>query len=231
MLTAVIAGALVALSVWLIVPATSLARLGALHGGHVPDGDLVQRLLHRRASDQPSAPERLAVGLRTLAAELRAGCTPIEALERAAGSPPLWPKALAAARFGEPVDVGLLHDARLSKELAGQLRQLAACWQVGVIRGSGLALSVERLALSLRSQRELHATLRSELSAPRATSRMLALLPVIGVLMGYLLGADPISWFLGSTAGLMVLAIAVLLTVIGTVWTRRIVSNVERGLV
>lgn len=231
MLAATIAGVLAALSVWLIIPATSRTRLGSLQGRNAPDGDPLQRVLRRRGFNQPSAHDRLAAGLRTLAAELRAGCTPIEALERAGGSPPLWPKALAAARFGDPVDVGLLHDARLSKEIASQLRQLAACWQVGVIRGSGLALSVDRLALSLRSQQELLATLRSELSAPRATSRMLALLPVIGVLMGYLLGADPISWFLGSTAGLMVLGVAVVLTVIGTLWTRRIVSNVERGLV
>ena len=231
MLAAAIAGVLTALSVWLTIPATSHTRLGSLQGSNAPESDLLQRVLRRRGSHQPSAHERLAAGLRTLAAELRAGCTPIEALERASGSPPLWPKALAAARFGDPVDVGLLHDAQLSREIASQLRQLAACWQVGVIRGAGLALSVERLALSLRSQQELHATLRSELSAPRATSRMLALLPFIGVLMGYLLGADPVSWFLGSTPGLMVLVIAVLLTVIGSLWTRRIVSNVERGLV
>ena len=231
MLATTIAGVLTALSVWLIIPATSITRLGALQGGNAPDDDLVQRLLRRRGSNQPSAQQRLAAGLRTLSAELRSGCTPIEALERAGGSPPLWPNALAAARFGDPVDVGLLHDAQVSKEIASQLRQLAACWQVGVMRGSGLALSVERLALSLRSQQELHATLRNELSAPRATSRMLALLPAIGVLMAYLLGADPIRWFLGTTAGLMVLAAAVVLTVIGTLWTRRIVSNVERGLI
>jgi tight adherence protein B len=60
---------------------------------------------------------------------------------------------------------------------------------------------------------------------------MLAFLPVVGVGMGYLLGADPIAWFLGSSVGAMVFAVALALTIAGTVWTRRIVQQVERGLV
>jgi len=229
MLIAVGCAVIAAVCVWLTIPSPKLTRLRAVHGQGTEESGLIDGLIRRRQRF-PSAQEKLAVALRTLSAELRAGCAPTEALRRAGGTPPLWPRALAAAHFGEPVDAGLLEDARTNLEISQQLRQLAACWSVGVVRGSSLAVSVERLALSIRAQQELRATLRSELSAPRATSRMLALLPVIGILMSYLLGANPIAWFLGSAAGLAVFATAVVLTVVGSVWTRRIVNQVERGL-
>lgn len=228
MLTTVAIALAVALAVWVVVPSASSGRLAALEGGPRGDSDIVRTWLHRRKP--VSGPAMLATALRTLASELRAGSAPVEALERASGDPPLWPHALAAARFGDRVDRGLRLDAEKRPDLAGPLRQFAACWHVGVVRGSGLASSVERLAVSLRVQQELHSTLRSELAAPRATARMLGLLPVVGIAMGYLLGADPLAWFLGSPAGLIVLTSAVVLTLVGVTWTRRIVQRVERGL-
>lgn len=230
MLITVLAAMSMAAAVWFLVPPTAQQRLRLVHGDDSRSADAVAEFLQRRKRRDPTPSERMAAALRALASELRAGGAPNEALARAAGSPPLWPHALAAARVGEAVEVGFEADAVSDPDLAGAMRQLAACWHVGVTRGSGLAMSVERLGLSLRAQRDLHTTLRNELAAPRATSRMLAFLPVVGVAMGYLLGADPIAWFLGSPMGALVLSIAVALTVVGTVWTRRIVHRVERGL-
>jgi len=227
----VVAGSMIAAAVWMLVPSLSHQRLQSVHGRSQAGGDAVAEFFGRRRRRTPTRSEYLAIALRTLSSELRAGSTPREALTRAAGQPPLWPNALSAARFGEPIDTGFLADAAQSPEVANALHQLAACWHVGVTRGSGLAVSIERLSLSLRAQQELQTTLRNELAAPRATGRMLAFLPVVGVAMGYLLGADPISWFLGSSAGVLVLAMAVALTFVGALWTRRIVQRVERGLV
>lgn len=224
-------GVAIGLAVWAVIPSTSQQRVMAVHGRLQSGRDLVALMSDRRRRLAPTSFERLAAALRTLSSELRAGSTPGEALSRAAGSPPIWPNAIAASRFGEPVDRGFMRDAENNPAIAPALRQLAACWHVGVTRGSGLAVSVERLVLSLRAQQDLTRTLRNELAAPRATSRMLAFLPVVGVAMGYLLGADPVAWFLGSSAGAVVLATAVALTVVGSVWTRRIVQRVERGLV
>lgn len=231
MLIAFIAGTAIAGAVWIVIPSISQQRVMSVHGRDSARHDVLATAWSRRRRTGPSRSEQLAAALRTLSSELRAGTAPAEALARAAGNPPLWPNALAASRFGEPVDAGFMADAEQDHELAISLRQLSACWHVGVTRGSGLAVSVERLALSLRAQRELQNTLRNELAAPRATGRMLAFLPLVGVAMGYLLGADPIAWFLGSSAGALVLAMALALTIVGSVWTRRIVQRVERGLV
>lgn len=193
--------------------------------------DIAGWLAHRRRRSRGLSPERRLVhALRALAAELRAGSTPRDALERAAGDPPLWPRALAAARFAESVAHGLQHDADDTPRLAAQLRQLAACWSVGTTHGAGLVTSVERLALSVQAQFELRSVLSSELAAPRATMRMLSLLPVIGIAMGYLLGADPIGWFVGSPVGAVIALVAAALTGAGVVWTRRIVARVDHAL-
>lgn len=231
MLTAVASGLLVALAVWALIPPATHLRLLRLDGRNpaVSRDDAIAQILTQRRSRSRPRSEQLADALRTLAAELRAGSTPSEALIRSTGSPPLWPGAITAARFGEPIDAGFRADAERDPELSEALRQLAACWHVGINRGSGLVVSLDRLVLSLRAQQEVRATVRNELAAPRATGRMLAFLPVVGVAMGYLLGADPIAWFLGTSAGGLVLALAIALTVLGAIWTHRIVQRVERG--
>lgn len=230
-LISLVGGLSLALAVWLVIPSVSHQRLMSVHGRDPLSKDVLLTWFDRRRRSEAAPTEKLSAALRSLTSELRAGVAPGEALARAAGTPPLWPNALTAARLGEAVDSGFLADAERNAELATSLRQLAACWHVGVTRGSGLAVSVERLALSLRTQQELHTTLRNELAAPRATSRMLAFLPVVGVGMGYLLGADPIAWFFSSSIGAMVFAIALVLTLAGSAWTRAIVRRVERGLV
>jgi len=44
------------------------------------------------------------------------------------------------------------------------------------------------------------------------------------------LGADPLAWFTGTLAGALTFALAVALTAIGMLWSRRIVRRVEAGL-
>ena len=72
--------------------------------------------------------------------------------------------------------------------------------------------------------------LRSSLAGPQATARMLALLPVLGIGLGYLLGADPITWFVTDPLGIPVLLAGALLTGAGVLWTRRITGRVEAAL-
>jgi len=219
-------------AVWWMVPSAGAVRVRRLAGNEDDPGfDLRAWLSGRARRSRALTPERRLVhALRALAAELSAGSTPADALERASGDPPLWPHALAAARFGDSIPRGLRQDAARTSDLAPQLRQLAAAWSVGAAHGGGLVASIERLALSVQAQFELRGVLSSELAAPRATMRMLSALPLVGVAMGYLLGADPIGWFLGSSVGALIAGTAVALTIAGVVWTRRIVGRVDQAM-
>ena len=161
-----------------------------------------------------------------LAAELRAGQPPSAALLISAGTPPVWPSTLAALRLDGDIPEALRVDAQVHPVL----RSLAACWEVGSASGSGLAAAVQRLAEASRAAEEVRGELDVQLAGPRATARTLATLPLIGLLLGVLMGADPVGWLLGSALGVGCLAGGALLTGLGILWTSRIAAGVERQL-
>ena len=169
---------------------------------------------------------RVIDAISALAAELRAGQPPGPALLNSAGTPPVWPSALSALRLDGDVPEALRVDA------GGHLvlRSLAACWEVGSASGTGLAAAVNRLAEASRAAEEVRSELEVQLAGPRATARTLAALPLVGLLLGILMGADPVSWLVGSSLGLGCLAGGVVLTGLGILWTSRIVAVVERQL-
>lgn len=164
---------------------------------------------------------RVAV-VTALAAELRTGRPPDQALAAALDS--VWPRTRAVASWGGDV-ISALH-----AEGDPIAEHLAACWQVSLATGAPLADIVERLARAERDSADARVELRASLAGPQATARMLAFLPLLGLGLGYLLGADPITWFVTDPMGLPVLLAGGLLTGAGVLWTRRITGQVESAL-
>jgi tight adherence protein B len=164
-----------------------------------------------------------------LAGEVRAGRQPGEALLRAAhdsgGLGTAQAAVLAAARFGGDVPGALTSAAR--QPGADGLSGLAACWRVAVDQGAGLAAGLDRLEGALRADRDQRADLRAQLAGARATAVMLAGLPVLGLLLGAAMGADPLRVLLHSGAGLGCLVVGGLLEGVGLWWALRIVRGVE----
>lgn len=179
----------------------------------------------QRARDRRAAS---VIGLcAAVAGELRAGRQPAQAL-LAAGAPGLGAAGsavVAAARYGGDVAGALRAAARLPG--AEGLTGMAACWQVAVEGGAGLASGLERIAAGLRAQRDQREELRAQLAGPRATALMLALLPAGGFLMGSALGADPLRVLLHTPAGWSCLVAGGLLEWGGVAWTARIVADAE----
>lgn len=231
---------LAAAAAWLAVRPWPDARAAGAAGQERATGAVAVDRLRRRAVDvvghvgvgpasrRRRARERLRAiqALGALAAELEAGQPPGAALVRAAGQPPVWPVTVTAVQMAGDVVAALGVDARAHPVL----RQLAACWQVGVDTGAGLAVSVGRIATTARSSEDVRVDLEGQLAGPRATARMLALLPLVGIGFGMMLGSDPLSWLLGTTPGRLCLLAGLLLTAAGTFWTGRIAARVERLL-
>jgi tight adherence protein B len=164
----------------------------------------------------------------SLVAELRAGSDPRSALViSAAATPrPVVPAALAAARAGAEVADALTADAVASELLRG----VAACWSVAEGSGAGLASALVSLADSARAAERVRRELHAGLAEPRATAMVLAGLPLLGLLLGTALGADPLSWLLGSSAGRVVLGLGLGLEVLGAWWAWRIATRLEAQL-
>jgi tight adherence protein B len=86
------------------------------------------------------------------------------------------------------------------------------------------------LYIALRAQQEVRAHLEAELAGPRATAVTLGFLPVIGIGLGYTLGAEPLTWFVSGLLGLGTLLVGLALTLSGLWWTSRIAGGVEAML-
>lgn len=177
----------------------------------------------RRRRAQRRALALQAIG--ALASELAAGAAPSEALLRAQGEPSVWPHAASAARWGSDIADALERDA----EQLAVLGQIAACWRVGS-RGVGLVDAVQHVAASERSAEDVRVEMEAQLAGPRATARLLSMLPLIGIGLGMLMGADPLAWLLGTLPGRLCLAAGVGLTLLGAWWTGRIAAGVEKRL-
>jgi len=161
-----------------------------------------------------------------LAAELRAGRAPPTALatvaEHAAGflQPPLAEAARTAALGGDTAAV-----LREADSGTGELRRLAAAWQLSVSSGCSLAGVLDAVDADLRARRQLRRLLSGLLSGPRATAGLLAVLPVLGLAMGAGLGADPLHVLITTGPGQLALVAGVGLDVAGVLWTARLVRS------
>ena len=148
------------------------------------------RHLMRAATDRRRA-ETLALCL-AFRAELRGGRDARDALRDAAETacPELAARWSGALTSGGAVVPALREASRESGREA--LAYLAACWHAAE-GGAGLAHAVGRLAVSLRAAETQHREIASELAGVRASGRLLAVLPLIGVILGTAMGAEPAS--------------------------------------
>lgn len=194
-------------------------------GGAVP----LRRWLRREAERRAAAAREAAVLelCTSVAAELRAGQQPQAALLSVGvhGLGPHGAAVLAAARFGGDLPGALRRAARLGG--AHGLGGVAACWQVAADGGAGLAEGLERVAGALRLERDQHEDVRAQLAGPRATASILALLPLLGLLLGTAMGAEPLEVLLHSPVGWGLLGAAVAFECVGLAWVSWIVRRAE----
>lgn len=213
------------------VAATAAARLRSRRerrtGGHVEAG-LVQ-----------------ALGL--VVAELRAGGHPAAAVEAAAseaaasgsaatgsaagGHLPgrdgevarVLSAAAAAARLGGDVPDVLRRGG--APGIARWLGRVADAWALADRNGVPLAELLDAVRVDVEERARFAAEVEARLAGPRATAAVLAGLPLLGVLLGQAVGADPLGVLLGGGVGQVLLVVGSGLGCAGVLWSARIVDG------
>jgi tight adherence protein B len=166
-----------------------------------------------------------------LAAELRAGRDPTTALAAAAVVRSELETVARVSRLGGNV-AAALREAALREEAAtcaASMDRLATAWTVATTSGAGLAVVLDRVAAEIRVVRALRHEVAAQLAGPRASARLLAALPLLGVAVGWGAGTDPLSFLLGTPVGFGCLVVGGALAVLGLVWVERLAKAAEPG--
>ena len=173
----------------------------------------------------------LQAALDVLAGELRAGAHPVVAFETAATEVPddvaAALRAVAArARLG--VDVGSgLRSAATGSAVPSYWDRLAVCWDMAHRHGLAIALLMRTAHRDLVERARFESRVSAGMAGARATAGVLAVLPVVGIALGQLVGADPVSFLLSNGLGGWLLAVGATLSCGGLLWSDRITARTQ----
>jgi tight adherence protein B len=198
--------------------------VAALAGAGAGLGVRLERRRRAAAAAQRQV-SALAEALGVLAAELRAGRSIDDAAGTAAAG---CPDPTVAAALGPVLRVGDVYSSAWSGpagETSRVLDRVARAVRLSARTGCSLAGVVTAVEDDLRAQAAAETELRAAVAGPRASAAVLAGLPVLGLLMGSGVGADPWRVLTTTGTGTVLLVAGVGLEVAGLAWSARLVRR------
>lgn len=202
----------------LVVVCGPRGRPSAPRGGARADRRRARSVARRERSPD------LAGVLHAVAAHLRAGADPGAAWGAVLGTSTATPAALRAALAGSSRMPG--RGAAASAH--GRVLAAVAAARVADELGAPLAAVLEGVARTIALDEEDEGDLRAALAGPRATARLLAWLPLLGLALAAALGAHPLTILLGGGLGTGAGVLGGGLAIVGRWWTVRLVSRAGR---
>ncbi|WP_299572970.1 type II secretion system protein F [uncultured Williamsia sp.] len=219
--------------------AGALVVVGAAAGvaaGIATAAVLRQRRRRRRDRARDAELDAVLDAVTVIVAEMSVGAHPARACRQAAddlarrastdGVAPTLDVVTAMAgraELGGDVAAGL---QSVGGDRSQAWHRIAVAWRTAEEHGLPMADLVQSVRDDLVARRRFAERTRASLAGARATSAVLAGLPVLGVLLGEAMGAGPIAVLLGGGLGGILLVVGVVLVVAGLAWTRRITEKV-----
>ena len=184
--------------------------------------------IRRRARLQEASV--LQGALDVLIGELRVGAHPVIAIGTAAKEShgrvaAALGSVAARAVLGADVVAGLQAEAHRSTT-PGHWEWLAACWHLAQTHGLAIATLMQAAQRDIVERERFHGRIEAGMAGARATAVILAGLPILGVLLGQSIGADPLSFLFCGGAGGWLLVLGSALICCGLLWSDRITSKV-----
>lgn len=205
-----------------------LALAAALATGPLPRLVIKSRIripsiyLKQRAKSQMSFEEELQFVF-NLKSQLHVGVNQPDALRFAISRSPEF--ALTNTRQALTSQANLLSALRKDATQHNFLVNCANLLEISSNSGSSINGALTQIAQTLINRKKQEQLISTELASTKATVFVLAGLPIMGLGMGLILGADPISWLLGSMAGRVCLVIGLGLEVVGWLWIKRLLNR------
>ncbi len=150
------------------------------------------------------------------------------------------PAGTALAHLADTESAETVHLLRRAVSAPGQAvpgpiaslwHALGAAWRIGVTTGAPLASCLSTVAEVARFEQQLsrdHAVL---LAGPRATTRLMLMLPVVGIGLGFLIGVNPVAALIGMPGGWLLVVAGVGLIMLSGRWSRRMTEQAMIRLV
>lgn len=189
----------------------------------------IRRRRHVRARRRAAESTALQGALEVLVGELRVGAHPVAAFSVAAtevaGPVAESLRAVAArARLGADVPAGL-RSVSAHSALPAHWERLGVCWQLAQDHGLSIAPLMHTAQRDVVERERFSARVDAGMTGARTTAVVLAGLPLLGIGLGELIGAAPLSFLLSNPTGGWLLAIGVALVCIGMLWSDRITAR------
>lgn len=169
----------------------------------------------------------LRAALDVVAGELRAGVHPVASFETAAGEVTgdvASALRVVAARARLGVDVGEgLRSAATGSTVPVYWGRLAVYWELAHRHGLAIALLMRTAHRDLVERERFESRASAGMAGARATATVLAVLPLVGVGLGELVGAEPIRFLLSDGGWLLLIGAA--LSCAGLLWSDRITAG------
>lgn len=189
----------------------------------------IRRRRNRRLRERRALAKAMVAALQTVVGELRAGAHPVHAFATAAGESDgevasVLGALCARARLGADV-VGALDCIVSTSAVPEYWLRVAVCWRLATEHGLPMSTLMHAAQQDLTERQRFADRLDAQLAGARATAAILAGLPLIGVALGQLVGANPVRFLLGGGGGGWLLVVGVALMCVGIAWSDRLIDR------
>lgn len=109
----------------------------------------------------------------------------------------------------------------------GVVDSLEAAVRFSQLQGAPLSDVLRSVARSLHDAQQAESKRRIALAGPRASARILSVLPLAGMAVGWIVGARPLEVFADGAWGSAVACAGAFFMAVGWIWVRRLVAQAE----
>ena len=103
--------------------------------------------------------------------------------------------------------------------------RLMAGWELAARQGLAITPMIDAVAMDASERLAADSERAGQVAGPRVSGYVMAALPVLGLLLGAGMGADPVQVLAHTGVGNVLLVVGVTLTCAGLLWSARIVRR------